>query len=145
MNSFTKALQTKIVDLEKEKEHIDDKIELLTELLEAESEEVGGSEQTPALKKRKAGRPKGSTNRKKKTTSAHAINDDLYKEAVANLENLESGGSSKAFQKERIARFNPHARPSRDLGPGIVAGTKKEVVAAGKKAPDSTISIEDGE
>ncbi len=143
MNSFTKALQTKIADLEKDKEHIDDKIELLNELLESESEEVGGPEQVVAPKKRKAGRPKGSTNRKKNVpASAHAVDDDLYQEAV---QNVKGEGTSKEFQQERIAKFHPHARPSRELGPGIVAGTKKQVLEGNKKGPDSTISIEDDE
>jgi len=146
MTNFTEALQEKIDELEEEKERIDDKIDLLQELMDGE-----GGKQTKrvgkalAAKSRKAGRPKGSKN-KKKGESVHAPKDEIYEEAMKQLAKSEEGGTSKELQEKLTKRFNPMARPERSLGAGITAGTKKEVLEGqGKRKTNATVSVDESD
>ncbi len=145
MTNFIDALNAKIGDLDKEKGHIEDKIELLNELLEAEFDESPDLTQAPSPKKKKTGRPKGAKNRKsKKSDSAHAPADDLYEEAMKQLSKREEGVTSPELQEKLTKKFNPVARPTRKLGPGIVAGTKKQVQeTAGRRKSDATVTADD--
>lgn len=160
MSNFVKALESKIKVLQEERaeheeaiEAIDAKLELLNELHAEEGGEPV-AEAPPAPKKRKPGRPKGSKNKKtpakkadpKKGASGHGVDDDLYQEAVRQLANLEEGGTSKELQERMVKRFNPQPRPQRTLGPGITAGTKKDVEKAqASRKIDHSISIDEGE
>ncbi len=127
MTEFNEVLQKKIEDLEDEIDARETKIELLRELME-------GEDNTPVVKapgKRKAGRPKGSKNKRSDKESAHAPNDELYEEAMTQLSKSEEGGTTPELQKSRTASFNPQARPITKLPKNIVAG-------AGKAGPGST-------
>lgn len=153
MSDFIAALQAKIVDLEKEKSHVDDKIELLNELLEAELRcEDQTSHPTPSPKKRRAGRPRGSRNKKsskgkKDSSSKHAVKDDLYDEAMTQVERLDGGGTSVELQQSRTRNFNPIPRAVTRTDSNVHAGTKQEVDAArqGSANADATISVNDDE
>ncbi len=141
MTNFVDALQEKIDELEAEKERIDTKIELLQELLDVETEEDTAP---PAPKKKRAGRPKGAKNRKKSAESKHAPEDDLYKQAMKELNSREGGGTSPELQEKLTRKFQADPRPTRELGHGITAGTKKQVEeAANKRKSNATVSIED--
>jgi len=146
MTNFTEALQEKIDELEEEKERIDEKIDLLQELMDGE-----GGKQTKkagkalAAKSRKAGRPKGSKN-KKKGESAHAPKDEIYEEAMKQLAKSEEGGTSKELQEKLTKRFNPTARPERSLGAGITAGTKKQVLEGqSTRKTNATVSVDESD
>ena len=143
MTNFTDALLEKIDELESEKERIEGKIELLRELMDAED---GPEVSSHAVKeKRKAGRPKGTKNKRvKKGESAHAPKDDLYEEAMRQLNNSEEGGTSKELQEKLTKRYNPTPRPERSLGAGIIAGTKKQVLEAhGVRKTNATVSVDE--
>jgi len=144
MTNFTDALQEKIDELEDEKERIDEKIDLLRELMESETGKRGAS--APARAKRKAGRPKGAKN-KKTANSKHAPKDELYEEAMKNVEKLEEGGSSAELQKSRTASFNPTARPQRRTPPNVHAGTKQAVddARSGAGKADATVSVDESD
>ena len=140
MTNFTDALQEKIDELEDEKERLDDKIELLRELMESETGKRG------VVSKRKAGRPKGSKNRGKKAASVHAPKDELYEEAMQQLAKREEGGTSPELQAKLTKQFNPTARAASKLGPGITAGTKKQVEeAAGQRKSHATVSVDESD
>jgi hypothetical protein len=143
MTNFIDALQEKIDDLEDEKAHIDEKIDLLRELMEGETGKRGAA--PPARAKRRAGRPKGAKN-KKQAPSKHAVADDLYEEAMKNVEKLEDGGTSAELQASRTKSFNPAPRPLAPRAPNVHAGTKKDVDEArlGKKA-DATVSVDEAD
>lgn len=154
MSDFIKALEGKIKALQKEKtEHesaiaaIESKLELLGELYwEEMGQPVPATTNTPS-KKRKPGRPKGSTKKNKVSkTMKHAVADDLYEEAMRQVNSLEGGGTSKDLQERMVKRYSPQPRPQRELGPGITAGTKKQIESAQTaRKVDTTISIDEGE
>jgi hypothetical protein len=155
---FIAALQDKITLLEEEKYRIMGKIALLEELM---SEECGLPSDTLAVRKagltsvekspskKRGGRPKGSKNKKSsksKGSSKHAVADELYDEAMIQLEKSGEGGTSKEMQEKLTKRFNPIPRPPRELGAGITAGTRKEVEEAqARRTPNARVSIEEGE
>jgi hypothetical protein len=169
MTNFVRALEDKMRVLNSEREEhmnaiqsIDAKLAVLNELyLEEEGVPVKATS-APEPKKKRRGRPKGST---KKTTvgkkegpkatetepasggKKFAPNfGNVYEEAVRDLESRDGGGSSKELQERLVGRFNPQPRPVQKLGPGITAGTKKQVeAAAGGRRIDSSISIDEGE
>jgi len=142
MSDFIAALQEKIDELEEQKGHLDDKIELLRELMESE----GGKPVAKATAKRRAGRPKGSKN-KKQGPSKHAVKDELYEEAVKQVAKLEGGGTSPELQKSRTASFNPTPRPLPQKAPNVHAGTKQQVDEArmGKGRADATVSVDESD
>lgn len=174
MNKFSKALETKLQSLQEERaahedaiKSIDGKLEVLNQLCAEDAQVIEGKlsllneifgvvpeEKTeptpPALKKRKPGRPKGSkakgTKAGKKSTSTHALDDDLFQEAMRQLATREGGGTSKDFQESRVKSYRPQPRPDRNLGPGITAGTKKQVEQAQQSRKiDANVSIDEGE
>jgi hypothetical protein len=144
MSDFIAALQEKIDELEEEKEHLDGKIDLLRELMESEGETPTSKAKAPA--KRRAGRPKGAKN-KKKTPSKHAVKDDLYEEAMKNVEKLEDGGTSVELQKSRTKSFNPAPRPLAPKARNVHAGTSEdpEVLRKGKGKADATVSVDESD
>lgn len=154
MSDLAEALRDRISALEDEREELEDalnrvtaKIGTLEELL---VEEEGGVP-TPAPAKRKPGRPKGSKNKKapakKRTTkkstktSAHAVEDDLWKEATASL----PGGASASTPEEQArarARYNPAPRTQPNYG--VKAGKPEDVLGdQGKKKSNVSIAVED--
>lgn len=147
MTNFTEALQEKMDELEEEKERIDEKIELLQELMDGEggkqAKRVG---KALAAKSRKAGRPKGAKN-KKTAISKHAPKDELYDEAMQQVAKLDEGGTSPELQQKRIASFNPTARPHNRTPKNVHAGTKKTVDALREEVvpADTTISVDESD
>ena len=149
MSDFITALQEKIDELEEAREaavqEFDTKLELLRELMESEGEAPTSKVKVPA--KRRAGRPKGSKNKKPdKNESKHAPADELYDEAMAQLSRSEEGGTTPELQEKLTKRFNPTPRTPRKLGTGVTAGTKKQVDAtrSGHKA-DATVSVDESD
>ena len=143
MSNFEEALQAKIDEIEDSIARDQEKVDLLKELLEGE-----GSETTsPTPRKRRAGRPKGIKNKKKVAGTKHAPKDDLYEEAMKNVEKLEGGGSSVELQKSRTASFNPTAKPQRRTPPNVHAGTKQAVDDArlGVGRADATVSVDESD
>lgn len=154
MSDLVTALQDRISALEDEREELEDSLSRIDAKLEAYRDllaEEQGEEVTPP--KRKPGRPKGSKNKKttprkratKKTTksSAHAVEDDLWKEATASL----PGGASATTPEEQERaqkRFNPAPRPQPKYG--VKAGKPEDVMGTGD-APDNkanvSITVED--
>ena len=141
MTNFVDALQEKIDELEEQKAVIDDKIELLRELMESET----GKQASPAPKRK--GRPKGSKNRRRKqSTSAHAPADELYDEAMKELSKRVEGGTTPELQEKLTKNFVPVPRPARELGVGITAGTKEQVKEhAGRRKSHATVSVDDSD
>ena len=142
MTNFNDALQAKIEDLEDEIDVRETKIELLRDLME-------GEDNTPVVKapgKRKAGRPKGSKNKRSNKESAHAPRDELYEEAMTQLSKSEEGGTTPELQKSRTASFNPQARPVTKLPKNIVAGAGKVGPGAttGSKS-DANVSVDESD
>ncbi len=141
MNSFTQGLKDKIAALEDEATEREDsllriraKIEMLEELL---ADEQGLPTQPVGKKKR--GRPKGSASKSKKATDPAMV--ELYEEAVATLP---EEGTTPELQEKLTKRYKPTARVPEGLGPGIKAGTKKDVLARSKGRPtDASITVED--
>jgi len=144
MSDFIATLQEKIDEYEEAKEHLDDKIELLRELMESEGEKPTSKATAPA--KRRAGRPKGTKN-KKKAPSKHAVADDLYEEAMQNVEKLADGGTSAELQASRTKSFNPAPRPQAPKAPNVHAGTREAVNEArmGKGKADATVSVDEAD
>lgn len=146
MTNFTEALQEKIDELEDEKERIDEKIDLLRELMS--NEEVSDHHKRPKKVKarRSSGRPKGSKN-KKIVESKHAPKDELYAEAMKQVAKLEDGGTSVELQQQRTASFNPTPRSQNRTPSNVHAGTKKDVNAARELVPGSnrTITIDEND
>jgi len=141
MTNFVDALNEKINQLEDEKSRIDEKIELLQELLDSES----GQEAAPTATetKKRPGRPRGSRN--KKTTSIHAIEDSIFEESTRQL--AASGqGTTPEMQERMVKKYRPTPRPNRNYG-GVHAGTKAQVEEARASSAssnvNSTMSIED--
>ena len=138
MDSFVSALAEKIRDLEGQKERLDAKIEILRELMEGETGVT-----PPPAQKRKSGRPKGSKNKKSAAVAA-VEQDGLYEEAI---DQLGDQGTTPEMQKKRVAAFKPAVRATDGLGPGIRAGTVKQVL--GDESPSTSshkqISIKDEE
>lgn len=141
MSSFTQGLKDRIEALRDEREELEDsmsridaKIETLEELLAEEEEEVALPSDRP---KRKRGRPKGS----KKKTAKKASEEDqaLYDEACATLP---EAGTTPEQQEKLANRFRPTPRVTDGLGPGIRAGTKKDIQSKTTKS-DKTITVED--
>jgi len=154
MTNFVKALEGKIKTLQEERveheeaiESIDAKLELLNELYAEESgEPAPTTSKTP--KKRRPGRPKGSTKKLAPTQGKHAVNDELYQEALKQASATEGGGTSPELQERMLnKKFNPQPRPTRSLGAGITAGTKKQVDEARGHAPKSnaTVSVDESD
>ena len=143
MNSFTQGLKDKIAALDDEATELEDsllrvraKLEMLEELL---ADEQGLSTQSVGKKKR--GRPKGSASKPKKATDPTMA--ELYEEAVATLP---EEGTTPELQEKLTKRYKPTPRVPESRGPGIKAGTKKDVLTRSKGRPtDANISIEDGE
>ena len=141
MNSFTQGLKDKIAALDDEATELEDsllrvraKLEMLEELL---AEEQGLSKQPVGKKKR--GRPKGSGSKSKKAINSDMV--ELYEEAVATLP---GGGTTPELQEKLTKRYKPTPRVTEGLGPGIKAGTKKQVLETLKERPtDASISVED--
>jgi hypothetical protein len=131
MNSFTDALNEKIAELEDEKSRIDDKIELLQELLSAEA----NAPDAPAVARKRGGRPKGSRNKK---ASIHAIEDSIFEESTRQL--AASGqGTTPEEQARFVKKFKPVARAGRNYG-GVHAGTKAQVEAARTEAATAGVN-----
>ena len=115
MSNFVKALETKIGNLRAMRDDhleealaLDSKIELLEELLLEE----GGELQDPAPAKKRPGRPKGSKNKKspaKKPVeeSTHAPADELYDEAMTQLNNSGEGGTTPEQQEKLTSQDFP--------------------------------------
>lgn len=155
MSDLVTALQDRISALEDEREELEDALSRIDAKLEAYRDllaEEQGEEVAPP--KRKPGRPKGSKNKKtatsrKRTTkkatksSAHAVEDDLWKEATASLP--EGASATTPEEQERAQkRFNPAPRPQPKYG--VKAGKPEDVMGTGD-APNNkanvSISVED--
>ena len=126
---------------------IDAKLAVLTELYREESGTTSEIVPTPPPKKKRPGRPKGAKGKKKtQGSSKHAVADELYDEAMSQLNKSGEGGTSKEMQERMTRRFNPTPRPTRELGPGITAGTRKDVeTAKERRTPDTRVSIDEGQ
>lgn len=134
MTSFTDALNEKIAELEDEKSRIDEKIELLRELLESEANVETTAQ---AVAKKRPGRPRGSRNKK---ASVHAIADALFEESTRQL--AASGqGTTPEEQARMVKKFKPVPRPGRNYG-GVHAGTKAQVEAARNEAATAGINAQ---
>lgn len=144
MTNFVDALQEKIDELEDAKSRIDEKIELLRELLESEAgplDAVSLAAATGTVSKKRPGRPKGAKSRK--VQSIHGLDDELFAEAQKQL--AESGEATTPELQERMTRrFKTVPRPAHNYG-NIKAGTKKEVDEARSASmkTDSHVSVED--
>lgn len=162
MTSFTDALESKLSELQDEKEELQDslsrvesKIELLTELL---TDETGEVPEAPAPKKR--GRPRKTATKKvtstKKTPTKRGRKKkaDAETEAALQAEYEEARSSLPAGttpttaeeQAKAVSRFRPTPRATTGYG-GVRAGGKVEEVLPGADKTEATtrISIEDGE
>jgi len=154
MSNLADALREKITLLEDEEEELRDalsrivaKKEALSDLL---AEEEGDAPASAFPKKR--GRPKGSKNKTtpKKAAPKKAPETEEEKalreeeEALREEASKMEGTPPEVAERLRNRPFNPAPRPSRDLGPGITAGPKKDVLGSSIKS-DRTISIEDDE
>jgi hypothetical protein len=148
MSDFIAALQEKIDEIEEAREaavqEFDTKLELLRELMESEGETPTSKAKAPT--KRRSGRPKGSKN-KKNAPSKHAVEDDLYKEAMQNVEKLADGGTSAELQASRTKSFNPAPRPLAPKAPNVHAGTREAVNEArmGKGKADAIVSVDESD
>lgn len=152
MSNFVKTLEAKVKALNAERnehwlaiEAIDDKLELLVELLADEGVELGPTS-APAAKKR-PGRPKGSRNKKKTQAPkpvadpiAAEMNKELYESAVGQLGDE---GTTPEMQEKLSKRFNPMPRPTHRLGAGVRAGTKAEVVDKPENTADARVGGEE--
>jgi hypothetical protein len=142
MSNFEEALRNKISVLEDERQELEDalnrvgdKIRVLEELL---CEEAEGKRPPVVPTKKKRGRPKGSKTKK----NDPAAKDDVYEEATAALGD---DVTPPELQKKLTSRYKPSPRPTEGLGPGVKAGTKKQVLGHADRPTDATISVEDGE
>lgn len=133
MISFTDALNEKIAELEAEKSRIDEKIELLRELLESEV----GAVEVPSVARKRPGRPKGSRNKK---ASVHGVADSLFEESTRQL--AASGqGTTPEMQERMVKKFKPIPRPQRNYS-GVHAGTKAQVEAARNEAATAGVNAQ---
>lgn len=148
MSDFIAALQEKIDEIEEAREaavqEFDTKLELLRELMESEGETPTSKSKAPT--KRRSGRPKGAKN-KKKAPSKHAVADDLYEEAMKNVEKLADGGTSAELQASRTKSFNPAPRPLAPKARNVHTGTSEdpEVLRQGKGKADATVSVDESD
>ena len=148
MSDFIAALQEKIDEIEEAREaavqEFDTKLELLRELMESEGETPTSKAKAPT--KRRSGRPKGAKS-KKQAPSKHAVRDDLYEEAMKNVEKLEEGATSAELQASRTKSFNPSPRALPPKAPNVHAGTREAVneVRMGKDKADATVSVDESD
>jgi len=156
MSNFVKTLEAKVKALNTERnehwlaiEAIDDKLELLAELLADEGVEppsAPASFSKPS--KKRPGRPKGSKNKKTASSSlggsadpvAAEMNKELYEAAIGQLG---AEATTPEMQERLSKRFNPLPRPVRSLGAGVRAGTKAEIVDKTEHSADARVGGED--